>query len=112
MLPTVKGMQMRASKFGVCLFLLNVVLVAQSDRGTMTGAVLDPADAAVANAVIQLKNSATGVLYQAATTATGNYTVAQLPVGTYEMSVEVPGFKKYVRTNIEVGVAQTVRLDV
>jgi hypothetical protein len=84
MLPIVKGMQMRASKFGVCLFLFNVVLVAQSDRGTITGAVSDPADAAVANAVIQLKNSETGVLYQAATTATGNYTVAQLPVGTYD----------------------------
>src|SRR6516225_5235786 len=107
-----KGMHMPASKFAVCLFLFTVVLVAQSDRGTVTGAISDPAGAAVANAAIQLKNSETGVAYQAATTGTGNYTVAQIPVGTYEMSVEVHGFKKYVRSNIGVEVAQTVRLDV
>jgi hypothetical protein len=107
-----KGLRMTASKFVICLFLFSVVLRAQSDRGTITGAISDPAGAAVANAAIQLKNSETGVVYQAATTGTGNYTVAQIPVGTYEMSVEVHGFKKYVRSNIGVEVAQTVRLDV
>jgi hypothetical protein len=103
---------MTASKFAVCLFVFSVVLLAQGDRGTITGTVSDPAGAAVANAAIQLKNSETGAVYQAASTDTGNYTVAQVPVGTYEMSVEVPGFKKYVRTNIGVGATQTVRLDV
>jgi len=92
--------------------LLTAAAFAQSDRGTVTGTVADPAGAVVAGATIELKNTETGVISDAATTPTGNYTVPQIPVGTYELSVIVPGFKKYVRTNIGVGVAQTVRLDV
>src|SRR5204863_6306592 len=40
-----------------------------------------------------------------------NY-VAQLPTGTYELAVSVPGFKKYVRQNLVLPVAQTMRVDV
>jgi hypothetical protein len=108
-------MDMSATKASVsllCLFHLTVAAFGQSDRGTVTGTVSDPAGAVVASAAIELKNAETGVAYQAATTATGNYTLVQIPVGTYELSVTVPGFKKYVRQNIAVDVAQTVRLDV
>src|SRR5689334_13008423 len=87
-------MRLRAISLG--LFLLCAMGFAQSDRGTVTGTVGDPAGAVVANAAIELKNTETGVLYQAASTATGNYTIVQVPVGTYEMAVTVPGFKKYV----------------
>jgi Carboxypeptidase regulatory-like domain/TonB dependent receptor len=92
--------------------LSSVALFAQSDRGTVTGTISDPAGAVIAGAPITLKNSATGASYDAASTATGNYTIPQVPAGTYEMSVTVQGFKKYVRQNIDVQVAQTLRLDV
>jgi len=85
---------------------------AQGDRGTITGTVSDPAGAVVANAAVQARNTATGTVYQAATTETGNYTLAELPFGQYEVSVTVPGFKKYVRQNLTVQVAQTLRVDV
>jgi hypothetical protein len=84
----------------------------QTDRGTITGAVADPAGAVVANAPIELKNVQTGAGYQAASTDTGNYTLPQLPVGVYELTVTVPGFKKFVRQNITVQATQTVRVDV
>lgn len=87
-------------------------LYAQGDRGTITGTVADPAGAVIANAAIEVRNSETGAVYPTATTATGNYTIAQVPAGTYEMTVTAPGFKKYVRPNIAVEVAQIVRLDV
>src|ERR1700758_2044547 len=87
-------------------------LLAQSDRGTITGTIADPAGAVVASAAIQLRNIDTGAVYQGASSATGNYTLAQLPAGQYEMSVEVPGFKKYVRPGVIVDVAQTYRIDV
>jgi hypothetical protein len=70
---------------------------AQGDRGTITGLVSDPAGAVVANASVEAKNAGTGVTFQAASTATGNYTLGQLPAGTYEIVVNVAGFKKYVR---------------
>src|SRR6185369_17266997 len=91
---------------------LAAVAFAQGDRATITSTISDPAGAVVANAPIEAKNTQTGAVYQAATSATGNYTLSQLPAGTYEMTVAVPGFKKYVRQNVEVQVAQVLRMDV
>src|SRR5215472_10038812 len=94
------------------LILSASLLFAQSDRGTVTGTVTDPAGAVIASASIVARNIETGVVYQAATSGTGNYTIAALPVGTYEVSVTVSGFKKYTRAGLQVGVAQTLRADI
>jgi hypothetical protein len=93
------------------LFLLSFALFAQSDRGTITGTVSDPAGAVIASAPIQAKNLETGAVYTGATSNTGNYTISQLPAGTYELSTIVQGFKKYTRSNLQVQVAQTLRID-
>jgi Carboxypeptidase regulatory-like domain/TonB dependent receptor len=85
---------------------------AQTDRGTITGTISDPAGAVVAQAKIAAKNTATGANYQVGSSATGNYTLPQLPAGNYEMTVSVQGFKTFIRTNIQVAVAGTLRIDV
>src|SRR5215831_3173835 len=54
---------------------------AQSDRGAITGAVADPAGAVVTNAAVEARNVETGVVYPVVTTATGNYSIGQLPAG-------------------------------
>jgi hypothetical protein len=95
-----------------CLILLASAAFAQGDRGTITGTIADPAGAVVANAEIEARNIDTGAPYKAASTNTGNYTLAQLPAGSYALSVSVPGFKKYVRQGLTVIVAQTLRIDV
>src|SRR4029078_4693390 len=41
-----------------------------------------------------------------------NYTLPQLPTGTYELTVSVPGFKKFIRQNLLLGVAQVLRIDI
>jgi hypothetical protein len=46
------------------------------------------------------------------TTNTGNFTLASLPAGTYDFSVEAQGFKKVTQQGIQVQVAQIVRLDI
>src|SRR6185437_7095713 len=79
--------------------------------GTITGVILDPAGAVVPNAPVEVKNVETGVALQAATSATGNYTLNELPAGTYEVNVTVTGFKKYTRTGITVQQLQTTRVD-
>jgi len=58
------------------------------------------------------KNIETGVVFDSQTSTTGNYTVTSLPPGTYEVSVTVPGFKKYTRAGLQVQVAQTLRIDI
>ncbi|HEX4274896.1 MAG TPA: TonB-dependent receptor [Bryobacteraceae bacterium] len=84
----------------------------QSDRGTMTGTVSDSTGAVIANAPVQAKNSGTGVVYDSATSTTGNYTISQLPAGNYEISVSAPGFKKYTRAGLTIEVAQVLRVDI
>ena len=102
---------MRPLKFVACLFGLALPAFAQSDRGTVTGTVVDPVNAVVANAAIEVRNVQTGAVYQVATSNTGNY-VVQVPTGTYQVSAMAPGFKQYVRDGILVPVEQTLRIDI
>ncbi len=94
------------------LVCVSSAVFAQSDRGNITGTVTDPAGAVVVNAPIEARNVNTGAIYQAATTETGNYTLAQLPVGAYELTVSAPGFRRYSRQGLTVENAQTARIDV
>ncbi|HEY7338825.1 MAG TPA: carboxypeptidase regulatory-like domain-containing protein [Bryobacteraceae bacterium] len=103
---------MRTSAVAIYSFACAAIILAQTDRGTITGTVSDPAGAVVAGAPIEIKNVETGAIYQAGSSATGNYTLTQLPAGQYELSVTVPGFKKFVRKSVTVNVAETYRVDV
>jgi hypothetical protein len=85
---------------------------AQSDRGTLTGTVTDPAGAVVPAAKVTAKNSETGAVSSTITTDTGNYTLPSLPIGSYELTVEAAGFNKSTQTGLRLQVAQTARVDV
>src|SRR5215831_12211148 len=93
------------------LILYSAIGFAQTATGIITGTIADPAGAVVAAAPLQLKNIQTGTIYEAASSTTGNYTFAQLPAATYELTTAVPGFKTYVRSNLTVLAAQTIRVD-
>ena len=95
----------------VCALLITSAAFAQTDRGTITGTVLDPAGAVVPGATVEAKNTATGQEYTVGTTGTGNYTMANLPAGAYEFTVTAMGFKKLVRPGVTVQVAETTRQD-
>lgn len=94
-----------------CLILAAMPALAQTDRGTITGTLSDPAGAIIPNAAIELKNLNTGAVYQGASSSTGNYTFSQVPAGEYQISSSVPGFKQFLRTGITVQVARTLRID-
>src|SRR5881296_2111545 len=102
---------MRKLQLIVWLFVFSHAASAQTDRGTITGTVSDATGAVIPGATIEAKNVATGAVYQAGSTETGNYTLAQLPAGTYELSVNLPGFRRFVRPGIVVEVARTIRID-
>jgi len=102
---------MRVLRISLSPLLLAALMFAQTDRGSITGTIADPAGAVVGAAAVEVRNVETGATYQVGSSATGNY-VVQLPAGAYEMTVNVPGFKKYVRKNLVVPVAQTLRIDV
>ncbi|MBV8730207.1 MAG: carboxypeptidase regulatory-like domain-containing protein, partial [Acidobacteriia bacterium] len=89
----------------------SAIAFGQTSGGTITGTISDPAGAVVAAAAIEARNTATGADYAVASSSTGNYTIVDLPAGTYEITVAVAGFKKYVRPGLIVQAAQTIRVD-
>ena len=103
---------MRLFKLAILVFAMTFVGIAQTDRGSITGTISDATGAVVANAAVQAKNVATGQTYTATSTQTGNYTLPQLPAGSYEVIVEVQGFKKYTRQGLALAPTQVMRIDV
>ena len=77
---------MRSVLTTLCLLLCAAAAFAQSDRGIITGTVTDTTGAVVANAAIEAKQLETGSVFPTTSTATGNYTLTELPVGPYEVS--------------------------
>src|SRR6185503_5410865 len=77
-----------------CLCLFAALAFSQAASGTITGTILDPAGAVVANATVEVKNNETGQAVATVSTATGSYTATNLPPGPYAITVSVAGFKK------------------
>src|SRR5579863_6746057 len=102
---------MRWKLVSLSTILFALTAFAQSDRGTITGTIVDPAGAVVAGATIEATNVDTGSIFPVASSSTGNYTIAELPAGNYVLNVTVSGFKKYVRPGLIVQAAQTIRVD-
>jgi hypothetical protein len=84
---------------------------AQAGSGELTGQVLDPAGAAVAQARVVATASATGLSVNSVTTSAGAYTFLYLTPGTYRVDVTASGFKALRRENIVVETGQTVDVD-
>ena len=101
---------MRSAKLAIAVLSFTYAAFGQTG-GTITGEISDPSGALVANASVEAKNTDTGVVSTAATSATGNYELGDLPAGTYEINVNVPGFKKSVRTGVTVQQLQNTRVD-
>src|SRR5262245_64590930 len=78
----------------VCVLIFATSLFSQTDRGTITGTVADASSAVIQGANVTATNSQTTAKYETVSTETGNYTLTQLPAGTYELTVELPGFTK------------------
>ncbi|HEY4087119.1 MAG TPA: TonB-dependent receptor [Bryobacteraceae bacterium] len=103
---------MRSSLVGIGLsLLLSVTLFGQNDRGTITGQVKDQGGGVVPAAAVTATNTASGAQSKTASTDTGNYTIPALPAGTYSVTVEMKGFKKFVQDNVLIQVAATARVD-
>ena len=97
----------------LALFLLcSTSLLAQTFRGTILGTVTDPQGAVVTGARVTVKNVDTGLERSTQTSDDGSYSVRELPIGTYTVTISRSGFQTSVTTNVPVTVASEKRVDV
>ncbi|MFN0120242.1 MAG: carboxypeptidase-like regulatory domain-containing protein, partial [Blastocatellia bacterium] len=91
----------------VCCFLA-VPLHAQESRGAISGKVTDSTQAVVPNAAVRITNLAMGTVVSVTTNDTGLFRAPLLLPGTYQVAIEVAGFKKYVREGLVLRVNETL----
>jgi carboxypeptidase family protein/TonB-dependent receptor-like protein len=84
---------------------------AQTFRGTILGTVTDSSGAAVSGAKVTIKNTDTGLTREVTTTDDGSYAVPELPIGTYDVTVEKSGFQMSITKGVAVEVAHDRRVD-
>ena len=92
-----------------CSFMPSAL--AQSGQGAITGRVTDGAGALVAHAVVEVKNTNTGVTVFTKTNGSGLYSVGSLNPATYTITVTAPGFQKSTVEGITVQAAASVEID-
>jgi outer membrane receptor protein involved in Fe transport len=95
------------------VFALLAILpaAAQTVTGRLIGSVQDSSQAAVPNAQITITNEATGLAIKTSTDVRGDYIASALPLGSYTIRVEAPGFRVATSAGNVVSVAQTLRVD-
>ncbi len=96
-----------------CIWILGLAVSAlgQSYTATVTGQISDPAGLAVRDARVVIRQLDTGREFVTSTGDRGDYTFPGLAPARYEMRVEAPGFRTYVRRQIVLEVAQETRVN-
>src|SRR5512140_972654 len=102
---------MRTRRVLVFVLLAVAGLSAQTFRGTILGTVTDPSGAVVSGAKVTVKNTGTGLERTTATSGDGSYSLPELPIGTYNVTVTQSGFQTFVATGVTVDVATERRVD-
>jgi len=65
----------------------------------------------VPGATVTVRNVDTGLLRKTETQGDGSYRVPELPIGTYDVTVEKPGFQTSITSGVKVDVAAERRVD-
>jgi hypothetical protein len=93
---------------GLCL---PIGVASAQTFGEITGEVKDQSGAIAPNVPVTAANTATNASRATRTNEAGIYSFPSLLPGTYQVKVEAPGFEPMVRSNVELQVQQTARVD-
>ncbi len=104
------------SNFGRLSGFLAMMVFASDLRSqqaaTLSGTVRDASAGAVQAVKVKLVNSATKEAFTGLTTANGNYTIALIKPGIYELIAEAEGFKQYRQTGLPLETGSSARIDI
>src|SRR5438093_8929293 len=95
----------------LCLFAVSA-LWSQTATGRIVGTVTDPTGAVIPGASITVTNADTRINYEALTNEQGAYQAPLLPIGTYTVAADVPGFQKAVTKPEKLEINQSLRVDI
>jgi hypothetical protein len=106
--------RIRATLFALWILLAALLAPAgaQTIRATLTGTILDSAGAVMPDVEVMVTHSATNISTTTRTNDAGVYAFTALHPGEYVVSVERPGFKRFVTSGIVLQIAQATRLDI
>jgi hypothetical protein len=105
---------MRRLQFCLAVFAvlaLTCSAFSQVQNGQFEGTVTDPTGAAIANAKVTVTNLGTNLTVSLTTNASGLYVAKELPIGTYKLTAEAPGFKTASNANIVLNAGVIAHVD-
>jgi outer membrane receptor protein involved in Fe transport len=104
----------RSFGFSLLLALLApaAVTLAQQGSAELRGRVQDAQEGALPGAAVVARNQETGMFRQVTSNADGTYFLSGVVPGTYEVTAELAGFKRYVRRGVRLEIGKTATLDV
>ena len=95
-----------------CIWLAALPLLGADVNAVLSGTVKDTSGALVPGATITLTNTQTNISQTLKSASDGSYTFTNVPVGSYRLTVEQVGFRKYVQAGIVLQVNQAAKQDV
>ena len=97
----------------LCLMaLMGSQISAQVLYGSIVGNVSDSTDAAVAGALVTIKNKETGQSRETTTNESGGYAFPDVASGTYDVRIAKEGFTAMTRTDVPVTINNTSRVNI
>jgi hypothetical protein len=102
---------LRVVKVFCAIGLVTAAIAWASVGGSISGTVKDPTGSVIANANVAVREVNTGISYHALSDSKGYYTLPVLPVGHYELDVQVSGFRSYQRKDIALDTNAALTLD-
>src|SRR5581483_5902035 len=92
------------------VLLICAALSAQT-TGSITGVVRDSSGGVVPNAQVTVTDTAQGTQLKTTTNSDGEYLIAALPAGAYDLEIAAAGFTRFEAKDIVLRVAQKQRVD-
>jgi hypothetical protein len=105
------GLPWRLLGLVLSIFLGVQICSAQIDTGAILGTIQDQSGAVVPGAKVTLLNEGTGFSVTKTTAGNGDYIFTPIKIGTYTISVQMPGFQKVSQSHIVVNVQEQIKVD-
>ncbi len=107
-----KKLSILCCAFVVLIAALPVFAQVDSTTATLKGIVTDPTGAVISNATVTATNPSTGITKVGKSGSDGSYQIPALPPGSYQLTIEAPGFSREVVKALNLSVGQSAAFDI